>query len=177
MIETKSLLLRPIESKDRHSIFVYRSDKSANKYQGWIPETLHEVDDFIASNPKRFNQPDTWFQLIIVEKNSKVLIGDIGLHFLGKENKQVEIGCTLNARHQGKGLATEAMQGCITHLFRTLEKHRITASVDPRNTRSINLVERLGFRKEAHFKESILVNDKWVDDIVYALLKSEWEPY
>jgi len=32
----------------------------------------------------------------------------------------------------------------------------------------------LGFRKEAHFRESLLINGEWVDDLVYALLKDEW---
>jgi RimJ/RimL family protein N-acetyltransferase len=35
----------------------------------------------------------------------------------------------------------------------------------------MRLVERLGFRKEAHFKESLYMDKKWVDDIVYAMLK------
>ncbi len=35
---------------------------------------------------------------------------------------------------------------------------RIVASIDPRNTKSTKLVERIGFRKEAHFKESIRIN-------------------
>jgi len=33
--------------------------------------------------------------------------------------------------------------------------------------------ERLNFRKEAHFKESLLINGEWVDDIIYAILKKE----
>jgi RimJ/RimL family protein N-acetyltransferase len=60
-------------------------------------------------------------------------------------------------------------------LFVELNKHRIITSIDPENTPSIRLVERIGFRKEAHFIESIFIRGKWVDDIVYAMTKKDWE--
>lgn len=46
---------------------------------------------------------------------------------------------------------------------------------DPKKIDSIKLEERLGFRKEAHFKKSLLIKGKWVDDIIYAILKTEWK--
>lgn len=46
--------------------------------------------------------------------------------------------------------------------------------VDTRNTSSIRLIERLGFRKEAHFKKSYYLRREWVDDVIYAKLKTEW---
>ena len=74
----------------------------------------------------------------------------------------------------GKGYATEALRAMVDYLFANLGKHRIVASVDPRNTPSIRLIERLGFRKEAHFKESYYLRGEWVDDIIYAMLRTEW---
>jgi len=55
-----------------------------------------------------------------------------------------------------------------------LNKHRIIASIDPDDKNSIRLVERIGFRKEAHFVESLLINGKWVDDLIYALIEKDW---
>lgn len=174
MIETELLLLRPITTKDNKQVFSYRSDAETNKYQGFIPKKLEEVDEFIAKNPLKFNQPESWFQLVIIEKHSYEIIGDIGIHFIGDDGFQCELGCTLNKLHQGKGYATSAMKITIDYLFNKLNKHRITGSVDPKNSDSIKLLERLNFRKEAHFKESLLINGEWVDDIMYGILKSEW---
>jgi len=89
---------------------------------------------------------------------------------------QAEIGCTLSKNYQNQGYATEALGAMIEYLFLTLNKHRIIASVDPRNTASIRLIERLGFRKEAHFKESYYLRGEWVDDIIYAMLRTEHSP-
>ncbi len=175
MIETDTLLLRPIIIEDNKQVFSYRSDSETNKYQGFVPKDLKEVDDFITSNPLRINEPESWFQLVIIEKSSNEIIGDIGIHFIGDDGFQCELGCTLIKKHQGKGYTTNAMKITIDYLFKNLNKHRITCSVDPKNIASIRLLERLNFRKEANFKESILIDGKWVDDIVYGLLKSDWK--
>jgi RimJ/RimL family protein N-acetyltransferase len=175
MIETERILLRPIESKDNKQVFGYRSDTETNKYQGFIPKELEEVNSFIAKNPSEINQPESWFQFVIIQKKSDKIIGDIGIHFIGDDSFQSEIGCTLSKEFHGKGFATEAMKIIIDYLFKTLDKHRIICSVDPKNSGSIKLLEMLNFRKEAHFKESLLINGEWTDDIIYALLKSEWK--
>lgn len=91
------------------------------------------------------------------------------------ENRQVELGYTLHKDFRGMGYATEALSAIIDHLIFDLKKHRITASIDPRNIKSINLIERLGFRKEAHFKQSLFFHGEWVDDLIYAMLAEEWK--
>lgn len=172
IIETEQLILRPIEIKDAIALFNYRSDAVANKFQGFIPKNLEEVYEFINKTTTEFNVVESWFQLVIVERNSNQIIGDVGVHFI--DEYQVELGITLAKIKQGKGFATEALKALITHLFEKLNKHRITASIDPENTSSIKLFERLSFRKEAHFKESLFINDVWCDDVIFALLKKEW---
>ena len=172
-LNTKRLVLRPINANDKHAILAYRSDAEANKYQGWIPKTLDDVETFLGKLSAEFNMPDTWFQLAVVEKNNNELIGDIGIHFIDEE--QVEIGYTIAKQHQSLGIATEAAKAVNEYLFGELKKHRITASIDPENIASVALLEKIGFRKEAHFVESLLLNDKWVDDVIYALLAREWK--
>ncbi len=173
-LETKRLLIRPVTIDDKNEIFYYRRDKETNKYQGWIPDTLEDVEVFIQKTSAQINEPNTWFQMVIVDKETQRIVGDIGIHFIDNENKQVEIGCTLNKDFQNKGFATESLKKVIDYLFNDLNKHRIIASIDPSNTNSIRLVERIGFRKEAHFVESLLINGKWVDDLIYALLEKDW---
>lgn len=171
------MLLRPVQASDVPALFDYRSDAATNQYQGWIPNSIEETQDFVQNRVSPIiNQPDTWFQLVILEQSSNRLIGDVGIHFIDEESQQVEIGCTLRKDSHGKGYATEALKMTISYLFDELAKHRIVTSIDPQNVASIALVERLGFRKEAHFRESIYLNGQWVDDVVYALLEREWSP-
>ena len=173
-IQTKRLLLRKATLSDKKEIFAYRSDKKTNQYQAWIPENLKDVSEFIGKIANTYNRPDSWFQFVIIENSSGKLVGDLGVHFLEKGSQQAEIGCTLSKNFHGKGYANEALTAIMDSLFLDIEIHRIFASIDPKNIASIKMMEKLGFRKEAHFKESLFLNGKWVDDVVFAILNKEW---
>ncbi|MCK9436240.1 MAG: GNAT family N-acetyltransferase [Synergistaceae bacterium] len=174
---TNRLHIRPVNIKDNQSIFKYRSDSETHRYLSLIPETVEDVSDFISRTSNEINIPGTWFQFVIIEQDSDTLIGDIGIHFLetDSENMQAEIGYTLDLNYRGKGYATEALTEIIDYLINDLNKHRIIASIDPSNSNSIRLIERLGFTKEAHFKESLFFHGEWVDDLIYAILAKEWK--
>lgn len=174
-LHTERLLLRSIKLDDAEALFKYRSDPLINQYQAWIPKSIDDVYDFIENQVSQtINLIGTWHQFVIIKKETNELIGDTGIHFLDSDNDQVEIGCTLDIYHQGKGYATEALKELINYIFTELHKHKIIGSIDPRNSKSIKLVERLGFRKEAHIKNSVLIRGEWTDDLVYAILKNEW---
>ncbi|MBK1896603.1 GNAT family N-acetyltransferase [Chryseobacterium paridis] len=173
-LETERLVLRDLDVNDKEAIFEYRSDAETNQFQSWIPKTLEEVETFILNNSKEFNQPESWYQLLITDKMTEEVIGDIGVHFIDSASKQVEFGITLNKKHHHKGYASEALTGLIELMFKELKKHRITASIDPDNASSMMLMERIGFRKEGHFIKSLYLNGIWVDDVIYALLQEEW---
>ncbi|MBB6459508.1 GNAT family N-acetyltransferase [Flammeovirga kamogawensis] len=172
-LETNRLLLRSIDLNDAPDFFSYRSDTEANKYQSFVPVVLKEAEQLILRLPTDFNKIGTWFQLGICKKGEDNLIGDIGVHFI--DNEQVEIGITLSKDEQRKGFAKEALTVLFDFLFKELNKHRITASVDPANVDSLKLMEKLGMRKEAHHIQSLFFKGEWVDDIIFALLKKEWK--
>ena len=173
-ITTDRLVVRPAELGDERAIYSYRSNFAENKYQGWFPESVEEVREHIVSNlSQNVDVADMWLQFAIIITNENKLIGDIGVN-LSADKMQAEVGCTLDKAFQGKGYATEALGAMVEYLFLTLKKHRITAYIDPRNTESISMVERLGFKKEAHFRESLFIRGEWVDDVVYAILEKEW---
>ena len=174
VLETKRTFIRPISEEDVGPFFMYKSNRNANKHQGWTPVTIEDAQAFIAKNPKELNTPNTWFQLVIIEKTTNTLIGDIGVHFLEEDNPQCELGYTIAPKYQSQGFATEAVREVIDYLFTFLHKHRITASIDPENTSSIKLIEKLSFRLEGHFKKSLHINGVWVDDLVYSILRAEW---
>lgn len=81
-------------------------------------------------------------------KVSQKLVGDLGIHFFDSENKQVEIGCTMNKSFQNKGYATESMKSIIDFLFKELNKHRIITSIDPDNKTLSDLSKELDFEKK-----------------------------
>jgi RimJ/RimL family protein N-acetyltransferase len=173
---TERLILRQATLSDAHDIFTYRSNPAIHQFLSSEPKNIGDIEHFISNSAKKLNEPGTWFQVAIVHKETNKAIGDIGLHFIDSEpHQEVEIGYTLSPLFHKQGIATEAVQEIISFLFNKLQKHRIIASVDPLNSPSFRMLEKLGFRKEAHFKKSLFFKGEWVDDLVYGLLAEEWK--
>jgi RimJ/RimL family protein N-acetyltransferase len=172
---TERLTLRPLRVGDAEAMFRYRSDSEVALFQGWDPGTLDEVEAFVGSMAVvRPNTPGTWFQLAICRTETDELIGDIGMHFPEGRDHEAEFGITLAPEAQGAGFATEALSAVLDYLFGSLEKHRVFGSADPGNEASLRLMERVGMRREAHFRESLWFKGAWVDDVICAILDREW---
>jgi RimJ/RimL family protein N-acetyltransferase len=173
-ILTARLSLRCLVPSDAEGLFAYRSDPEVLRYQSWQPQSLDEIRSLVSSmSTQEFNTPG-WHQIGIALRNDGSLIGDCGIHILETDSRVAEIGITIAPAHQGIGYATEALNAILHLLLVRLGKHRVFASVDPDNVRSIALMERVGLRKEGHFVQSLWFKDKWVDDVIFALLASEW---
>jgi len=63
----------------------------------------------------------------------------------------------------------------VKHLFEAEGHHRVTANTDPRNGPSNALLRKLGFRQEAHLRESIKTHIGWCDEYWWGLLAREWQ--
>ena len=179
-ILTARLRLDRLSLRDAPAMFRYRSHPEVGRFQSFVPASEAEVADFIHRlELHTFDTPGTWYQFAVRlrEGNDLVgdLVGDVGVRFPADDTRQVEIGCTLDPGWQGQGLASEALSALITHLFAEHGKHRVFASVDPRNTASLSLLRRLGLRQEAHFRRSLWFKGEWVDDVVFAVLREEWK--
>ncbi len=171
-IQTDRLVIKDLEISNAADMYKYRSHDLIIKYQSFYPKNVEEVIAFIKENTKHFNLEDNWHQVGIFNKAE--LIGDIGIHFVGPQNMQCEIGYTIDVKYQRKGYGKEAVCGVLDYLLLKLKKHRVIASLDPENSASIRLLESIGFRKEGLMQKSVFVNNRWEDDLVYALLNDEW---
>lgn len=174
-IITVRLVLRKLNLADFEALFRYRTDPEVSRYQNWKPLTIEDARQFVETIASvEPDTPGSWFQLAITLRETGEVIGDCGLHFPAEETRQAEIGITLALAYQGKGYASEALAAVLDYLFISLGKHRVVASVDPGNLASVALLERLGMRKEAHFRESLWFKGAWADDVIYAILEREW---
>ena len=173
-IVTDRLILSPLSAADSASLFAYRSLPEVSRYQSWEPQSLDDAISFINGLASTvFDTPGTWFQLGVRLRESGELIGDLGVHFL-ENGQQTEIGFTLAPSSQGRGFAAEVVLALLDLLFGQLGKHRVFASADPRNQSSLQLLQRVGMRQEAHSRKSLLFKGEWADDVVFAVLDSEW---
>lgn len=100
-------------------------------------------------------------------------IGYFGFWRIEKEHCRAEIGYALNPEFWGNGYMLETMNRLIDFGFNNLKIHSIEANVNQENLSSIRLLEKLNFKKEAHFRENYLFDGKFIDSIIYSLLETD----
>ena len=156
----------------------YRDDPEVARHQSWDRYSEDDARALVLSLADR--RPGTagqWFQWGIVLADGPAagaLIGDCGLKTHGDEPRLGDIGYTLGRAHQRRGYASEAVRRVLDCAFTELGMHRVSASIDADNHASLALCERLGMRREAHFRRSVWFKGAWVDDVIYAVLRDEW---
>ncbi|SFS03149.1 Protein N-acetyltransferase, RimJ/RimL family [Dyella sp. OK004] len=171
-LDTQRLHIGALRDKDAAALFAYRGDPVVARYQGWWPASLAETEEWIGGQAT-MPAPGHWYQRAIRLAGDDRLIGDMGVR-LPVADEAAEFGISIAPLHQGWGYAREAVRALLGWLFSEMKQRRVCASVDPRNQASMALLRSLGLRQEAHFRQSLQVRGEWVDDVVFALLATEW---
>ncbi|MGI2258286.1 GNAT family N-acetyltransferase [Shewanella sp. GXUN23E] len=165
--------LRLLAQEDLSAFAHYRSLPEIARYQSWSEYTLEDANALFRNMGRRaFGAPGHWFQIAIIDNQTGQLTGDLALHFI--DGRQTEVGFTLASDWQGQGIAAEALELMLSFLFDTMKQHRVISVTDCRNEGAVKLLERLNFRREAHFVENIFFKGEWGSEYQYAMLASEW---
>lgn len=143
VLETDRLILRKFEKSDFNDFCEYFLDKSINKNLGIFNVEQKEVYEKIFNS--NINNKYVWG--IQLKENGKI-IGDC--HF-GQivDGYLANVGFVLNKKYWGNGFAFEAVSKVIEYGFDNIGLGRIRATVLLRNKKSVNLLEKLGFQREA----------------------------
>ena len=115
-----------------------------------------------------------YLALAVVPDGVGRVAGEVILRWTSREHRQGEVGFAFATGHQGRGYATEAAEAMLGLGFRDLGLHRVFGRCDPRNTASAKVLERLGMRLEAHFRQNEIFKGEWGDELYYAILEDEW---
>lgn len=176
-LNSERILLRRFRSEDLDAFVAYRSDASVSALQPWENYSPLDGIEFLAQQSAIHpGSPGEWFQLAIESKETGGLVGDVAMHVSDDDPLQVEIGFSMATDHQGLGYATEAVETLLDYLFRDLRKHRAFAITDVSNARAIELLERVGFRREGTFVDAVRFKRRWASEHLYAMLRREWLP-
>ncbi|MEU2427440.1 GNAT family protein [Streptomyces sp. NPDC007851] len=173
-METTRLVLRGFGPRDAPALAAYRSDPDVSRYQSWgSPVPLAEAERLAAGFAAGDPRSPGWFQYAVQLRDAPGLIGDIGV-CRAEDGRQAELGFTFDPAFQGRGYATEAVTRVVESLLLEEGLHRLSASCDGRNVRSAKLLERVGFRREGHLRQSTWMKGEWTDDVLFGLLASEY---
>ena len=134
-------------------------------------ESQAHIEDCIAAANA---QPRSRYELAVVLRAEERLIGNVNLQPEPREPRHAAFSYLLHRDYWGKGYATEAMHALFDFGFHELGLHRVADTCDVRNVASARVMEKLGLRREAHFRETVWKDGRWHDEYLYAILAHEW---
>ncbi|MBA2646504.1 MAG: GNAT family N-acetyltransferase, partial [Pyrinomonadaceae bacterium] len=100
--------------------------------------------------------------------------GEVSVDRIEWQNKLAEMGYSLGAEYQGRGIVTACMCVLIDYAFDELKLNRVELRCAAENLKSRAVAERLGFTQEGELRESWLIHGRFVGQVVYGMLASEW---
>jgi phosphinothricin acetyltransferase len=139
---------------DIYNYYVLNTEISFEKEAVTIEEMSKRIEEKIKKYP--------W---IVYEENGKVL----GYAYVGKWKERsayrhtVEDTIYVKESERGKGIEQRLFDGLMEEVVKDKEVHVIMGVIALPNEKSVQIHERNGFRKEAHFKEVGYKNNKWID--------------
>jgi RimJ/RimL family protein N-acetyltransferase len=176
-IETDRLILRTFEKTDLDSMAEYYALPEAQRYLDW--KARDRVECKVALDAMlgqiTLQRPGDTLTLAVVRQSDKVLVGQVSMRWSDATAAQGEVRFVFNPIYRGQGYAKESVTALIDVAFNHFRIHRIFARCDARNTRSAKLMQKLGMRLEAHYREHALFQGEWDEELHFAVLDREWK--
>ena len=154
-LTTERLLLRRSRVDDADAISAYRSDPQVHRYQGWERTDPEGVRDEIESMTSRTpGDPGGWVQFSVEERESGLLVGDVGMSPAEDEPGVIKVGYTMDPAFQGRGYATEAVAALVAYAFESLGTEVVRAFASAENVPSIRVAEKVGMLLVERFERT-----------------------
>lgn len=171
----EGLALLPVSEsrlEELHDLVVTNFDH-LRQWMPWAVDgySINHTRSFVAKSKRDFGTRTT-MNYHVVEDG--VLAGGIGLNFIDRVNRGTEIGYWLGEDFTGRALMTLSVRRLTEFAFEELGMHRMNIRCAAGNTRSRSIPERLGFKEEGTLRDAEWLHDRFIDLVVYGMLRPEW---
>lgn len=174
IINTERLVCRAFSNTDAEMLLEIRSNDQVMTYMDTSPhKSILDAVNMITNIHQSFEQKEgvNW---VIADKETNDMLGYIGFWRFISEHVRGEIGYALAPEFWGQGFMFEAAKAVLKFGFESIQFHSVEGNVNQMNKKSIDLLVKLGFIKEAHFRENYFYDGKYIDSIIYSLLETDF---
>lgn len=176
-VQTDRLTLRTFERGDIEGLAAYHVLPSVQRYvfsrtrdAAQVAEALNIMRGHVS-----LQRPGDTLTLAMVRKGDQQVIGHVSLHWSDATAGQGEVRFVINPSYSGQGYTNEAISTLLDLAFDHYRIHRIFIRCDGRNHHSIKLLQQMGMRLEAHYREHALFQGEWDEELHFAILDREWQ--
>ncbi len=173
-IETERTWIRRFQETDWVDLFEYLSLPEIYQFEPGEPINETEAKQIAE---ERAGSRSFW---AVERKEDCKMIGHLYVHPIEpKDYATWVLGYIFHPQVHNQGYCTEACKRMMSHVFDDLNAHRMVAYCNPLNPSSWRVLEKIGMKKEGHFRKSIFFRRDahgyplWHDSFVYAILRED----
>lgn len=165
--------LRPLEKAD--VVEAQLDDRDLGHYGGFrLPFGREEGERWHARLVEAMGE--SMLQFVISPLGERRALGGIGLRDIDRVNGSAEASIFITHREDwGRGYGTDAMHALLDFAFGEMRLHRVALHVFDYNPRAIRSYEKAGFVSEARLRRSRFHRGAHHDQLLMAILRSDWE--
>jgi RimJ/RimL family protein N-acetyltransferase len=176
-VQTDRLILRTFERGDLDEVAAYHALPNVQRY---VHSPTRDASDVaralkVMRGHVSLQRPGDILTLAMVRRGDRQVLGHVSLLWADATAGQGEIRFVINPAFSGHGYAREAISGLLDLAFDHYRIHRVFARCDGRNHNSIKLLQSIGMRLEAHYREHALFQGEWDEELHFAVLDREWQ--
>lgn len=169
---TKLALTAEKHTKSLYNTIEGNRDHLSN-FLGWVNNMQSEEDvRTYIKNWELLCQEGKEVSFVIFYEEE--LVGRIGIHHINHQNKLGAIGYWLSKKAEGHGIITKSCEELLSYGFGELNLNRIEIKTATKNHKSQAIPQKLNFIREGVLRQAELVNNTFLDLVLYSLLRSEW---
>jgi len=177
IIRGERVLLSSAQREDFGKIIEWLRNKEITHLNGGF------LGNYLPGNEFRESE---WFEktlrsnehaafMILVPENLHV-IGRAGIFNINGRDRNADLAAEIVEKEfLGKGLGTEVFELLTDYAFKQLNLFRLNSSVISSFQPSQKILKRLGFEEEGIRRQVHFIEGRYHDEIIYGLLRSDWE--
>lgn len=175
-LQGERIFLRPHEMRDKQALLNGANEPEGARLTGTHATfMLPQIEAYIARNSSDERRAGWVICLPDDTAGQETVVGEVVINEIDTDNRSANIRIALfNARYFGQGYGSEALRLAIDYGFKTLKLHRISLGVYNFNPRAIHVYEKLGFKHEGVFRDSLFWEGAFHDEHRMSILDSEW---
>ncbi|WP_246553168.1 GNAT family N-acetyltransferase [Paenibacillus tritici] len=150
-LETERLIIRPYIESDLKASFELMQNPEVLSFMHMEVMPLHEYEGLFRWLMFSYHTPFELpfkYSFAVCSRATGGLVGWCGAGVLDFSAPDVELYYLIGREHWGRGYATEAAAALAGYAFDVIGLEQLYAKADPRNTASIGVFRKLGFRPE-----------------------------